>query len=122
MASHEFSEEENTIILSLAKRMKAVSLLLGLTGLIAIGNAIPAVVSGSPAGIGGIIAGVFAIVQSIVFFRPTDNLANIVNTRGNDIGELMQGFRELATGLRLIVFLLGLIAGAVVTTVAISGP
>lgn len=121
MISYEFSEEENRVILSLARRMRAVSLLLGLTGLIAIANAIPALSGGSPAGVGGIIAGAFAIIQSIVFFRPTDNLKNIVSTEGNDIGELMQGIGELVIGLKIIVILLSVIATAVVASVAVSG-
>ena len=121
MSSYEFSNEENSVILSLAKRMRTVSLLLGLTGLIAIANAVPGLLAdGSPSGIGGLIAGSFAIVQSIVFFRPTDNLKNIVSTEGEDIVELMQGIGELASGLRIIVFLLASIAVVVVATVAMS--
>jgi hypothetical protein len=121
MSAYEFSSEENIVILSLAKRMRAVSVLLGLTGLIAIGNAIPGLLNGgTPTGIGGLIAGAFAIVQSIVFFRPTDNLKNIVTTKGEDIAELMQGIRELAAGLKIVVILLGSMAVVVVATIAMS--
>jgi hypothetical protein len=121
MSSYEFSSEENSVILSLAKRMRAVSLLLGLTGLIAIANAIPGLLAGgTPSGFGGLIAGSFAILQSIVFFRPTDNLKNIVSTEGDDIAELMQGIGELASGLRVIVMLLAAIAGVAIATVALS--
>ncbi len=122
MSAYEFSSEENSLILSLAKRMRAVSVLLGLTGLIAIANAIPGLLAGgTPAGIGGLIAGIFAFVQSVVFFRPTDNLKNIVSTEGEDIGELMQGINELASGLRVIVILLAGIALVTIATVAMSG-
>lgn len=122
MSAYEFSREENSVILSLAKRMRAVSLLLGLTGLIAIGNAIPGLLAGgTPASFGGLIAGAFAFVQSIVFFRPTDNLKNIVSTEGEDIAELMQGISELASGLRVIVILLAGIALVTIATVAMSG-
>jgi hypothetical protein len=121
MSAYEFSSEENIVILSLAKRMRAVSVLLGLTGLIAIGNAIPGLLNGgTPTGIGGLIAGAFAIVQSIVFFRPTDNLKNIVTTKGEDIAELMQGIGELAAGLKIVVILLGSMAVVVVATIAMS--
>jgi len=121
MSAYEFSSEENIVILSLAKRMRAVSVLLGLTGLIAIGNAIPGLLAGStPTGVGGLIAGAFAILQSIVFFRPTNNLKNIVTTEGEDIEELMQGLGELAAGLKIVVILLGSIAVVVVATVAMS--
>jgi hypothetical protein len=121
LSVYEFSSEENIVILSLARRMRAVSLLLGLTGLIAIGNAIPGLLSGgTPAGIGGLIAGAFAILQSIVFFRPTDNLKNIVSSEGEDIAELMQGIGELAGGLKIIVILLGAMAVIIVAAVAIS--
>ena len=119
MSAYEFSSEENIVILSLAKRMRSVSVLLGLTGLVAIGNAIPGLLAGgTPTGIGGLIAGAFAILQSIVFFRPTDNLKNIVTTEGGDIAELMQGIGELAAGLKIVVILLGSIAVVVVATVA----
>lgn len=121
MSGYEFNSEENSVILSLAKRMRAVSLLLGLTGVIAIANAVPGLVDGgTPAGFGGLIAGIFAIVQSIVFFRPTDNLTNIVSTEGEDIAELMQGIGELASGLRVIVFLLVGIALVAIASVAMS--
>jgi hypothetical protein len=121
MTGYEFSSEENTVILSLAKRMRAVSLLLGLTGLIAIGNAIPGLLAGgTPMSIGGLIAGAFAILQSIVFFRPTDNLKNIVSSEGEDIAELMQGMGELAVGLKIMVFLLVSMAVVIVSAVAMS--
>jgi hypothetical protein len=121
MSAYEFSREENSTILALAKRMRAVSLLLGLTGIIAIANAIHSLLAGdTPAAFGGIIAGAFAIVQSIVFFRPTDNLKNIVSTEGEDIAELMQGIGELASGLRVIVILLAAIAVVIVAAVAMS--
>ena len=121
MSAYEFSSEESIVILSLAKRMRAVSVLLGLTGLLAIGNAIPGLSDGgTPTGIGGLIAGAFAILQSIIFFRPTDNLKNIVTTKGEDIAELMQGIGELAVGLKIIVILLVSIAVVVITTVVIS--
>jgi hypothetical protein len=121
MSGYEFSSEENTVILTLAKRMRTVSLLLGLTGLIAIGNAIPGLLEGgTPTGVGGLIAGVFAILQAIIFFRPTDNLKNIVTTEGEDIAELMQGIGELAGGLKMMVILLGLMALVIITAVTVS--
>ena len=121
MSGYEFSSEENIVILTLAKRMRAVSLLMGLTGLIAIGNAIPGLLAGgTPTGIGGLVAGAFAILQSVVFFRPTDNLKNIVSSEGEDIAELMQGIGELATGLKILVILLGSMAAVIVAVVAIS--
>jgi hypothetical protein len=121
MSGYEFSSEENTVILTLAKRMRTVSLLLGLTGLIAIGNAIPGLLEGgTPTGVGGLIAGVFAILQAIIFFRPTDNLKNIVTTEGEDIAELMQGIGELAGGLKMMVILLGLMALVIITAVTLS--
>lgn len=121
MSTHEFSSEDNVVILSLAKRMRAVSLLLGLTGLIAIGNAVPGLLAGgTPTGVGGLIAGAFAILQSIIFFRPTDNLKNIVTNKGEDISELMQGIGELAAGLKIIVILLCAMAVVIVTALAMS--
>jgi hypothetical protein len=121
MSGYEFSSEENSVILTLAKRMRIVSLLLGVTGLFAVGNAIPGLLDGgSPTGIGGLIAGAFAIFQAIIFFRPTDNLKNIVTTEGEDIAELMQGMGELAGGLKTMVILLGLMAVVIITAVTVS--
>ena len=121
MSGYEFSSEENIVILTLAKRMRSVSLLLGLTGLIAIGNAISSLLTGGAAtGIGGLIAGAFAILQAIIFFRPTDNLKNIVSNEGEDIAELMQGISELAAGLKIMVILLGSMAVVIVSAVALS--
>lgn len=118
MSGYEFSSEENKVFLTLANRMRTVSLLLGLTGLIALGNAIPGLLDDrSPTGIGGLVAGAFAILQAIVFFRPTDNLKNIVTTEGEDIAELMQGMGELAGGLKIMVILLGAMAIAIVIAV-----
>lgn len=122
LGAYQFSTEESSVILALAKRMRAVSLALGLTGLIAIGNAVPGLLAGGTlASIAGLIAGAFALAQSIVFFRPTDNLKNVVSTDGEDIAGLMQGISELASGLRIIVILLIGIALVVVATVAMSG-
>lgn len=121
MSDYEFSSEENNVILSLAKRMQAVSLLLGLTGFFAIANAVHGLLTGvSPTAIGGLIAGAFAILQSIVFFRPTDNLKKIALDEGEDISELMRGIGELAAGLKIIVILLVVMALVAVASVAMS--
>lgn len=119
MSGYEFNHEENTIILSLAKRMRVVSLLMGLTGLIALSNGFMDLIVGvTPTGIGQLIAGAFALLQAVVFFRPTDNLKHIVTTEGEDIAELMQGMGELAGGLKLMVILLGLMAVVLVIAIA----
>jgi hypothetical protein len=121
MSGYEFSDDQNLAILALAKRMRAVSVLMGLTGVLAIANAVPGLLSGDgPIGIGGLIAGAFAIFQSIIFFRPTDNLKNIVSSEGNDIAELMQGIGELAGGLKVMVFLLATMAAVIFIVVASS--
>jgi hypothetical protein len=39
------------------------------------------------------------LLFGIILFFPTDNFNKIITTKGNDIGELMTGTKELANGL-----------------------
>ena len=42
------------------------------------------------------------LLFGIILFFPTDNFLKITTTRGNDIGELMTGTKELAQGLKFM--------------------
>lgn len=106
MEAYEFTESENQIIGSLANRMKIASIMLFIGAIILTISAIPEFQADRiDIGMGVAAAGLIAIIRAIVFFRPTDNLMNIVNTQGHDVEELMTGVDELTTGFRLMVYL-----------------
>lgn len=99
--SYEFSEEQEQKILDFIKWMKFFAITLFIFGL----------VSGFIAGLTGfdrltIVIGFVLIVSSVLFYLPADNFTRIVNTEGNDIGELLRGFKELNRG--MLFFLIGM--------------
>ena len=98
--SYEFTEDQNKIILNLAKYMKIMSIIMVFTGLI---DMILAIVDAS------IYIGVYALLLiaiGITFYFPLDNLTNIVKEEGSDIKELMKAFSEISKGFTIIIILL----------------
>ena len=98
--SYEFTENQNIIIMNLARLMKIVSIIMVFTGLI---DMIVAIIEAS------IYSGVYAlliITIGITFYFPIDNLSNIVKEEGSDIKELMQAFSEISKGFTIIIILI----------------
>ena len=102
--SYEFTEDQNKIILNLAKYMKIMSIIMVFTGLI---DMILAIVDAS------IYIGVYALLLiaiGITFYFPLDNLTNIVKEEGSDIKELMKAFSEISKGFTIIIIILIILA------------
>jgi hypothetical protein len=98
--SYEFTEDQNKIILNLAKFMKIASIITVFTGII---DMINAIIDAS------IYTGIYAlllITMGITFYFPLDNLTNIVKEEGSDIKELMQAFSEISKGFTIIIIIL----------------
>jgi hypothetical protein len=98
--SYEFTEDQNIIIMNLAKFMKIMSIIMVFTGLV---DMIIAIVGAS------IYIGVYSLLLiaiGITFYFPLDNLANIVKEEGSDIKELMRAFSEISKGYTVIIVLL----------------
>jgi hypothetical protein len=87
---YEFSEEQNRSIMELNKWLKALSLLLVVFGLLAFGISFAAGFD-----IYILIIGFILLGSGIFFYLPNDNFKKIVQTKGNDIEELMITFKEL---------------------------
>ena len=107
MESYEFTAEQNQVIGSLASRMRWVSILFALIGIGLLISLVPNIQAGAQWVI-VIASALFAVInllKGVVFYRPVDNLSNIVEREGTDIAELLQAFRELSQGFSWMVIL-----------------
>ena len=98
--SYEFTEDQNKIILNLAKYMKIMSIIMVFTGLIDVVHAIVAT---------SFYIGFYALLLFAIgatFYFPLDNLSNIVKEEGSDIKELMKAFSEISKGFTIVIILL----------------
>lgn len=100
MSNYEFTEEENTEILKLAKFMKITAILVIVFGVLAF------VFSVISVDLVAIFYFGFLIIAGISFYMPTDNFTNIAKTEGSDIQELMTGFKELFNFWNVVIALL----------------
>jgi len=101
MVEYEFGEDEAEVILTMVQRMKALSILLLIVGLVAF---LPQFMNGFS--LGQFLGGILWIVMGIFFFLPLDNFKRIVNSKDRDIRELVQGFRELDRGWTFVLVIL----------------
>lgn len=109
MSEYEFSQDENVIIETLAKRMARVGLLMIALFVIIFLNNLSILSSSSVLSLIAsinIVDSILFIVMGMTLYRPTDNLKFIVSTEGQDISELMTAFGELNNGLRAVMILL----------------
>ena len=107
MESYEFTAEQNQVIGSLASRMRWVSILFVLIGIGLLISLVPNIQAGAQWVI-VVASALFAVInllKGVVFYRPVDNLSNIVEREGTDIAELLQAFRELSQGFSWMVIL-----------------
>ena len=110
MSGYEFNEQENAQITAMVKQMRRFCYLVGVIALVVILNQLVAMMRGEAelSTYVGIVVGIVQLVIAIVLYRPVDNFENIVNTSGNDIGELMTGLGELRSGFGLVAGLLAI--------------
>ena len=101
MGEYEFSNDQNTQILDLANFMKITGILATSFGIIAI---IATLLTSFR--LVSLLYFIFLVIAGISFYLPTDNLKNIAKTEGNDIKELMQGFKELYWSWNAIIVIL----------------
>jgi len=110
------ASEASTLIV-LINRMRVVSVLCGVAGLLALVNAFFRIESGaSSMGAGTFVAAALAILQAIVYFRPTTELADIIAQGELDASALMRSIAALAAGLKVMVILIITIAVVVVVS------
>lgn len=108
---------ELSILTVLIKRMRVVSALCGLAGLIALVNALFRIESGAMyMGAGTFVAAALAILQAIVYFRPTKDLTHIIEQGELDASALMRSIVALNAGFRVMVILIFTIAVVVVVS------
>ena len=117
--SYEFSDADASIIKKVALRAKTQAILLALIG---IANILNIIINweadNTTIMVFIMIQGLLFIGMGIFFYRPSDNFENIDKTKGNDVGELMTGIKELSFGfLMLIIFIALLIVIDVVILV-----
>ena len=106
-----------SILAVLVKRMRVLSVLCAASALIAIVNAFIRIESGmSSMGAGTFVAAALAILQAIVYFRPTTELAHIIAQGELDARALMRSIAALAAGLKVVVILIITIAVIVVAS------
>ena len=109
--SYEFNDADAGIIKTVGFRCKTQAILLALIGVVNILNIIVNwEADNTTIMILIMIQGLLFIGAGIFFFRPSDNFENVDKTKGNDVGELMTGIRELSFGfLMLIIFIVLLV-------------
>ena len=103
MTSYEFNEEENRKILKLAMYMEITSIIVVIFGVLALIFSLINVDISSSLYFG------FFIIAGISFYLPTDNFRKIAKTEGNDIKELIQGFKELFNFWNVVIVILAVL-------------
>lgn len=103
MSNYEFTKEENAEIMKLATYMKITSILVVVFGILALVFSLIVVDLVSALYFG------FFIIAGISFYLPTDNFRNIAKTEGNDIEELIKGFKELFNFWNLVIIILAIL-------------
>ena len=110
------ASEASTLIV-LINRMRVVSVLCGVAGLLALVNAFFRIESGAMSmGAGTFVAAALAILQAIVYFRPTKDLTHIIEQGELDASALMRSIVALNAGFRVMVILIFTIAVVVVVS------
>ncbi len=105
MTEYEFSQEENLVVDTLAKRLRLFGVFIIIVGLI---TTIGVFVGGFGTDFGSItslIEGISFLVIGITLYRPTDNLKRVVSSTGNDISEVMTAFSEMSSGFKIALVL-----------------
>ncbi|MFX0093917.1 MAG: hypothetical protein ACFFBD_19415 [Candidatus Hodarchaeota archaeon] len=109
MAEYEFSEEQNRIIKGVSIRCITQCVLLASIGvlifLMAIVNFFNGV-NGLVITFSFVIQAICFVIMGVVFFRPADNLRNVVYTEGRDITEMMTAMRDLNGGFLVLIILI----------------
>lgn len=90
--TYEFTEEQNAKLISLTYRMTILSYLLGVMGIFVFISFFL-----NNGGYEILLKGLLLVLFAITLRIPTDNFRRIVNTKGNDMKELIIGFKEIKT-------------------------
>lgn len=88
--TYEFTDEENADFSSLSNRMITLSIVIILGG---ISTWVEFFLSDGV--IADLLSAALYVMMGYTLFLPVDNFKKIVTTQGNDIKELMIGFKEL---------------------------
>jgi hypothetical protein len=101
MTGYEFTEQEEELFTELSQYMIVASLFFIILGGIGLARAIFVEVN-----IFFLVFGISMIVLGFAFFIPTDNFRKIAETKGSDILELLQAFREIRTAWGILIIIL----------------
>ena len=113
-------ESKRNLFVVLIKRMRVVSALCGISGLIGLLSILLRLESSYPAvGVGVMLASTFTIIQAFVYFRPTTELEKITRAEVVDVDSMMRGIAALAAGFKVLATLVVTIAVFVVVSVAV---
>ena len=97
---HEFSFDEEEVIIGLSESLYRFAIMTGVVGLALVGLGIAVTSRGaygnSLAGPSIIVMGVLAMVGALLFTNPRATFDEIITTQGNDITKLMQGLASLS--------------------------
>jgi hypothetical protein len=97
LSEYEFSNAENKQFSNFSFSLFVLSINLGAAGFIIIVLGLI-----SPIDAVDIITGIAFMAIAVSLFLPLQNFQNIVSTEGNDMNELMNGFRVLSNGFTFV--------------------
>lgn len=113
-------ESQRDLFVVLIKRMRTVSVLCGISGLVGLLSIFLRLESNYPAvGISVMVASTLTIIQAFVYFRPTAELEKITKAEVVDVDSMMRGLAALAAGFKVLATLVVTIAIFVVVSVAV---
>jgi hypothetical protein len=107
---YEFGDPENEVIAHTARRAGtwgSVSLVLGLLQMLAGFTQL----NQPGTALGSILRGAVAIIVGVIFRKVGDSFKRVVDTRGDDIGNLMEALRGLSSAFQTQIVAVGVAVG-----------
>lgn len=99
MSAYEFNDKENQMFTAFSQRLQMFSFsLIGAGILFVILSVIP------DFSWSDLVAGLIMIAIGVALFLPVQNFKNIVQSEGNDIKELVEGFDVLGKGFNYVIY------------------
>ena len=123
-SQYEFNEAQNRVILDLSQKMKFVSFVLIIVGLLQVlGGIFSAFAQSIPGAIDGFIGGIIYILVGVWGTGAANSFRQVVDTEGNDIDHMMSALGDLKkaatlTYWLLIIFIILLLVGFVMSMIA----
>ena len=99
---YEFTQEENDRINKFISALRIFAIVLTISGVLTLVDGF----ASSPSSLTTIVSGISWIAMGISFYLPIDNFQRIVQSEGNDIKELLVGFKEFKTAWLIVIIIL----------------